>query len=156
MTADATAAAVALLLGETSLTTRTGQRIYGTELPDDPEFNAAMPQDAISVQPSGGSGPGDSSYLRLDGQRLDFNFYASTPYRARELARIGHGILKAVRRQAVTYDEAGDESDPADDVTVLLHAFMPSGGFVALREPTTRWPRVLRSYIAIYAEQEIE
>ena len=49
----------------------------------------------------------------------------------------------------VTYTEDGSS------VGVLLHAFTPSGGFVALREPETRWPRVLRSYTCLYAETEI-
>ena len=155
MTADAIAATVALLQSEPTVTTLAGDYIYGTEAPDDPALNAAMPTYAVVVQPVGGSGPQDASYLPVDGQRIDVNCYGATPYRARLMARAVHAVLQAVARRTVTYDEAGDESDSADDVSVLIHAYMKSGGFIALREPETRWPRVLRSYVCIYSETEV-
>lgn len=148
MTADATAATVALLEEELD-----DVDVFGSEVPDDPGTNAAMPSRTITVQPAGGIGPLDGSYVAIDGQRLELSFYAETPFRARKLAREAHGVLKAVRRQVVTYEDA-DESSPAD-VSVLVHSYVPSGGFVALREPETRWPRVLRAYVCTYAETEV-
>lgn len=149
MTADATAATVQLLKDDTAVVALAGTNIYGSEAPDTDAFNEAMPTYAVVIQPAGGIGPADGSYLAIDGQRLEANCYGASPYRARELARAVHAALKAVKRQTVTYDE-GDA-----DTAVLIHAFTPSGGFVALREPETRWPRVLRSYTCIYAETEI-
>ena len=149
MTADATAATVQLLKDDATVSGLAGTNIYGSEAPDTDAFNAAMPTYAVVVQPAGGIGPADGSYLAIDGQRLEANCYADTPYNARKLARAVHTALKAVKRKTVTYD-AGEAN-----TAVLIHAFTPSGGFVALREPETRWPRVLRSYTCIYAETEI-
>lgn len=149
MTADATAATVALLLGESAVSTLAGTHVYGSEAPDDPDFNGYMPDYAVVVQPAGGLGPADGSYVALDGQRLEVNSYGSTPYRARQMARAVHAVLKAVKRETV-WD---DESDPT--TATLVHSYTPSGGFVALREPETRWPRVLRGYVCTYSETEI-
>ncbi len=144
MIADATAATVALLDADLSPT-----YIFGSEAPDDPDFNAAMPTECIVVQPAGGLGPADGSYLRLDGQRLEISYYGATPYQARRLAREGHEALKHVKRRVVTY------TDDSTEIGVLIHSYTPSGGFVALREPETRWPRVLRAYVCTYSETEI-
>lgn len=150
MTADPIAATAALLAGRAPVSALAGTDVYGEELPDDAAFVATMPKGAIAVQSAGGIGAGDASYLKLGGQRLDVNCYAATPYLARKLARAVHDELKAVRRELVTYTD--DDGDPT---SVLLHAFLVSSGFTALREPATRWPRVIRSYTAVYAEQEV-
>lgn len=148
MTADATAATVAFLADALDVD------VFGSDAPDDPAFNAAMPTEVVVVQPAGGTGPLDGSYAAIDAQRLEVNSYGSTPYRARRLARQVHELLKAVRRRVVLYEDAVDESSPAE-VGVLVHSYTPSGGFVALREPETRWPRVLRAYVCTYAEIEV-
>lgn len=151
MTADPIAATVELLKGRPAVTAIVAaEDVFGEELPDDPTFIAAMPKAAVSVQSSGGVGPGDASYLKLGGQRVDVNAYASTVYLARKLARVIHAELKAVRRELVTYTD--DDGDPT---AVLIHGYLVSGGNTALREPFTSWPRVIRSYVAIYAEQEV-
>lgn len=149
MTADATAATVALL--ETALDVS----VYGSDAPDDAVFNAAMPTEVVVVQPAGGTGPLDGSYAAIDAQRLEINSYGSTPYRARRLARQVHAILKPIRRRVVEYEDAVDDESSPDTVGVLVHSYTPSGGFVALREPETRWPRVLRAYVCTYAETEV-
>jgi hypothetical protein len=150
MTADPTAATVALLAGRSSISTLAGTDIYGEELPGDAAFVDSMPKVAIAVQSAGGIGFGDASYLPIGGQRVDVDCYAPTLFEARRLARVAHEELKAVRREVVTYDD-----ENGDPVSVLIHAFTVSSGFVALREPTTEWPRVIRTYTAIYAEQEV-
>lgn len=148
--ADPTAAIVALLAGRASISALAGTDVYGEELPDSPAFIASMPKHAIAVQSTGGIGPGDDTYLPLGGQRVDVNFYGATMFDARRLARAGHDVLKAVRRELVTYDD-----ENGNPVSVLIHGFLVSTGYLALRERETRWPRVLRTYTALYAEQEV-
>lgn len=149
-TADATTATAALLAGRAAIQAVAGTDVYGEELPDSDAFVGSMPKAAIAVQSSGGIGPADGTYLRLGAQRVDVDCYAPSMYLARRLARIAHAELKAVRRETVTY-----EDETGEPVSVLIHGYTVSGGFVALREPTTRWPRITRSYLALYAEQEI-
>ena len=149
MTADPIAAIVALIAGRAAISDEIGTDVYGEELPDSETFVASMPKAAIAVQSAGGVGAGDASYLPIGGQRFDVDCYAASLYDARRLARIVHAELKAVRRELVTY------TDDTGEVSVLIHAVQVSGGFVALREPVTDWPRVIRTYVAVYAEQEI-
>ena len=150
MTTDPIAATVALLLSRTAITDEVGVDVYGEELPDDTAFVASMPKSAIVVQGSGGLGAGDTSYLPIGGQRLDVDCYGATLYAARRLARIAHAELKAVERESVTYDIESPES-----VTVLIHAYQVTSGFVSLREPVTDWARVIRTYSAVYDEREV-
>lgn len=150
MTADPITATIALLAGRAAISAAVGTDVYGEELPDSDSFVGSMPKAAIVVQSSGGIGPGDGTYLRLGGQRIDVDAYAPSMYEARRLARIAHEELKAVRRETVTYND--EDGNP---VSVLIHGYTVSSGFVALREPVTRWPRFSRSYVAVYAEQEV-
>lgn len=150
MIADPVAATAALLRGRAAISAAVGTDVFGEELPDDTAFIATMPKAAIAIQSAGGFGPGDESLLPVGGQRVDVNYYAPTMYQARRLARLGHAELKAVVREVVTYDD-----ENGDPVSVRIHAYTVSSGYFALREPETRWPRVIRTYTAIYAEQEV-
>ena len=67
MTADATAATVQLLRDDADVAALAGTDIYGSEAPDTVAFNGAMPTYAVVVQPAGGIGPADGSYVALDG-----------------------------------------------------------------------------------------
>ena len=149
-TADPIAATVALLLERDAISTEVGDDVYGEELPDAAAFVASMPKAAIAVQSAGGIGPGDASYLPVGGLRIDLDCYGTSLYEARRLARIAHSELKAVRRELVTYDD--EDGNP---VSVLIHAYQVAGGMVALREPVTGWSRVIRTFVVIYAEQEV-
>lgn len=110
---------------------------FGHELPEDQD--ASMPKKAIVV--SGAGGPGSGGYLPLDRARIDIRSYGATHAEAMDVAIAAHATLKGLRRTVV------------DDVVV--HAFDPAGGYVGLREPETRWPLVLRSYIATYDERAV-
>jgi hypothetical protein len=149
MSADPIAATAALLAARQAVSDEV-DTVYGEELPNDDDFVTSMPKAAIALQSAGGIGPGDSSYLPLGGQRIDVDCYAETLFLARRLARIVHDELKAVRRETVIYDD-----ENGDPVSVLIHGYTVSSGFVALREPVTHWPRVIRTYVALYAEQEV-
>lgn len=146
--ADPISAVVALLLGRAAITAEVGDDVYGEELPA--SLAEAMPKAAIACQSAGGIGAGDSSYLPIGGQRIDVNCYGASLWAARHLARIVHDELKAVVREVVTYD-----LDSPATASVLFHAFQVSSGYVALREPTTEWPRVIRTYVAVYDEREV-
>lgn len=150
MSADPVAATVELLASRAAIIALAGADVFGEELPDEAAFMGTMPKYAIAIQSAGGTGAGDGSYLPVGGQRLDVNTYATSMYLARRLARAVHAELKAVVRELVIYDD--EDGDPT---AVLMHGYQVSSGYVALREPESRWPRYLRSYVATYDEREV-
>lgn len=147
---DPIAAGVAYLKGIAAVTTEVpAARIFGTELPAEQADD--MPRKAIVLVPAGGGGgPGDNSYLRLDLQRIDAHSYGGTPFQARIVARQVHEAFKLLQRRVVTYTDYDGST-----AKVLLHSAAVGGGFVALRDPDTKWPSVLRSYVLLYAEEAV-
>lgn len=113
---------------------------FGHELPDTfLEVAPGMPRKCFVV--SGSGGPPAGGFLPNGRQRLDLRFYGATHAEAMDVAIAAHELLKNLRRTVV-----GD---------VLIRSFEPSSGFLTLREPETRWPLVLRTYIESYDERAV-
>lgn len=137
MAAEATDGLVAYLGAIAPLAELVAGRIHGGELP--PDAADAMPIACVVVSDSGGLG--DAGDLPLDRQRVDVKSYGATPRQAKEVAVTVHAALRALRRQVMG--------------SVFLHSATPSGGFISAREPKTRWPLTLRTYVALYDEREV-
>lgn len=110
---------------------------FTPELPDDQD--AFMPRACFVV--TGAGGPGAGGRLPIGKQRVDVRYYGKTHAEAMDLAIAGHLVLKNLRRTVVG--------------NALVHGFEVSSGYTVLREPDTRWPFVLRTYLGMFDEREV-
>jgi hypothetical protein len=110
---------------------------FAHELPDDQDD--AMPRKCFVV--TGAGGPAAGGFLPIGKQRVDVKSYGATHAEAMDVAVAAHLVLKNLRRTVVG--------------AVLVHGFETSSGYTTLREPDTRWPLVLRTYLGMFDEREV-
>jgi hypothetical protein len=134
---DAVAAVVEYLGADATIAevTGSGDRIFGWELPDDQA--QSMPRAALVISDAGGFHDGLPE--AMDRSRIDVRAYGATLDEAKRLA-----VLVRLRLKALT--------KWTSSLGLVLHAPLPAGGYIPLREPAGGWPLVLRSYLVTYPE----
>lgn len=134
---DPISSTAAFLAADSEVDAEVAGLVFGHELPT--EQADLMPRKCLVVSGAGGFGSG--GYLPVDRGRLDLRSYGITHEEAMDVALAAHNALKTMRRTVI-----GD---------VVLYSADPSGGFLGLREPDTKWPLVLRSYLLLYDERAV-
>lgn len=137
--ADIVTAITEVLKADAGIAALVGGHVYGGELP--PDLAAAMPRNAIVVQPSGGVAFAPASTAHVEAQRLDLVCYGATPFEAAELRRVANRVMLGTRRRVVA--------------AVLIHWVQWAGGYLTGRDRDGKWPYAFQSYQTLFASDEV-
>ena len=143
--ADIIAALVAIVKSDAAVAAIAADNIFGIELPK--AAVAAMPINALVIQPSGGVPLTAGSDAAIDTQRIDIISYGPTPLAANALRLKARKALVKTRRRTVEIVPGGPK--------VLVHWVNIAGGFFAARERDGLWPQSFQSFQVLYSTQEI-
>lgn len=125
------------LLTDADVASLVSERIFGEELT--PEQAAAEVQKCITLKTAGGLG--NQSPLDVNRTRIDVRCYGESPYEARQVYLTVYSALKGMASHIET------------DIK-LLSAYH-DGGPYSMRDPDTRWPFTLSSWMIMSREATI-
>ncbi|MBS3927092.1 MAG: hypothetical protein KGZ65_00105 [Sphingomonadales bacterium] len=124
------------LKADTTVAEEVGERVFGSELPED-ECDS-MPEASIVVKRAGGLDVIGQGFQEYGDIRVDVLCYAATPFLAEDLHLAVHPAMKQLRRTVY-----GD---------CVLHWARSSGGAIPLRDPDTDWPFTFSSWQVLVGE----
>lgn len=134
---DPYAAVVQYLKDRAAIAALVSARVYGIELPKKEAVN--QPRKVIVCRAAGGASA--ASYVKLNDFRMDFWCYGETPFQAMKVLRTCHDVMKQLERSVT--------------LSTLLHNAVQSGGPVTFRDPDTKWPVALETWMVTVSEEVI-
>ena len=117
-----------------------GERVFGTELPDDQAQDMPRPCIVVSAAGGAGSGPGARSRANWVANRLDCKCYGPTPYQSELLHNEVFRVMHKLERTVI------------DDIAIM-DAVVAGGPLPGRDGDANSWPYTLGVYSvsAIYS-----